>query len=121
MIRVNVIKSILNRLKDRGWKSIPFRGYTNPDVVFLKRLNQTIIGVQNINIDASGNIMPQIEVFFSRLIELIKRTNTKIILLPGGGDVPIPDFFTESCEQYNIEIHLITIENWRNSENIGNH
>jgi hypothetical protein len=113
MIKINVMRIFLNRLRDRGWKNFNVRGYTDKDNQALKRGGNSIICVENINVDATGNISPQIDELFKSLIEIIKRTDAKEIYLPGGGDIPIPDFFKEFCLEYGIQIHSITLESYR--------
>lgn len=119
MIKINVMRTFLNRLRDRGWKNINVRGYTDKDNQVLRRGDKSIIGVENINVDASGDIRPQIDELFKSLIEIIERTNTKEIFLPGGGDIPIPDFFKEYCRERGIQIHFVTIESYRDIVNFN--
>jgi hypothetical protein len=117
MIKINVMRTFLNRLRDRGWKNINVRGYTDKDIQVLKRGDKAIIGVENINVDASGDIRPQIDEFFKSLIELIERTYAKEIFLPGGGDIPMPDFLKEYCSEYGIHIHFVTMESYKDIVN----
>ena len=37
MIKINVMRTFLNRLRDRGWKNINVRGYTDRDNQVLRR------------------------------------------------------------------------------------
>jgi hypothetical protein len=113
MIKINVMRTFLNRLRDRGWKNISVRGYTDRDIQVLRRGDQSIIGVENVNVDASADLGLQIDELFKNLIELIKRTNTKEIFLPGGGEIPVPDFFKEYCRANGIEIHFVSMESYR--------
>ena len=117
MIKINVMRTFLNRLRDRGWKNINVRGYTDKDIQVLKRGDQSIIGVENINVDASADIRPQIDELFKSLIEIIERANAKEIFLPGGGDIPVPDFFKEYCRSYGIQIHFVSMESYRDIVN----
>ncbi len=112
MIKINVMRTFLNRLRDRGWKNLSVRGYTDKDIQVLRRGDQTIIGVENVNVDASADSGLQIDELFKNLIELIKRTNTKEIFLPGGGEIPVPDFFKEYCRANGIEIHFVSMESY---------
>ncbi len=113
MIKINVMRTFLNRLRDRGWKNLSVRGYTDKDIQVLRRGDQSIIGVENVNVDASADLGLQIDELFKNLIELIKRTNTKEIFLPGGGEIPVPDFFKEYCRANGIEIQFVSIESYR--------
>lgn len=117
MIKINVMRTFLNRLRDRGWKNINVRGYTDKDNQVLRRGDQFIIGVENINVDASGDIIPQIDELFKSLIEIIEKTNATEIFLPGGGDIQIPSFFRDFCIQRAIQIQLITLESFRDYVN----
>jgi len=112
MIQINVMRTFQNRLRDRGWKNINVRGYTDKDIKVLKRADNLIIGIENIHVDASGDIIAQIEVFFKSLIEIIERTHAKEIFLPGGGDIPLPKFFKEYCDKNSIAIQIVTQENY---------
>jgi len=112
MIKINVMRTFLNRLRDRGWKNINLRGYTNNDNQVLKRGDINIVGVENINVDSSVDIRPQIDELFKSLIEIIKRSGAKEIFLPGGGDFPIPDAFKDFCSEYGISIRIVTINSF---------
>jgi hypothetical protein len=113
MIEINVMRTFLNRLRDRGWKNINVRGYTDKDIQVLRRGDQSIIGVENINVDASVDIRLQIDELFNNLIEIIKRTDAKEIFLPGGGEIPVPYVFKEYCRVNGIEIHFVSMESYR--------
>jgi len=117
MIKINVMRTFLNRLRDRGWKNISVRGYTDKDIQVLRRGDQSIIGVENINVDASVDIRLQIDELFNSLIEIIKRTDAKEIFLPGGGEIPVPDFFDEYCRANGIEIQFVSMESFRDLVN----
>jgi hypothetical protein len=114
MIRINVMRPFLNRLKDRGWKKVS-RGITD-NIQVLRRGDIKIV-VENISIDASVDIRPQISEFFERLIEIILKADAKEIFLPGGGDVPIPEFFKEFCRENGIDINILTNESVREYSN----
>jgi hypothetical protein len=48
-------------------------------------------------------------------MEQIKRNGTNIeLFLPGGGDIQLPDFFRQFCEENNIHCHFIGLENYQN-------
>jgi hypothetical protein len=111
------MRTFLNRLYDRGWKVKGLRGYTDNNTVVLQRGGKNILVVDNINIDPSVDILPQVDEFFKRLIEIIKRSNSTEVFLPGGGDIAIPDFFRDFCLEHNIRVHVITIESYRDFSN----
>jgi hypothetical protein len=110
MIKINVMRTFLNRLKDRGWKNIIVKWYTDNDNQVLRRGEKNIIVIDSINVDSSVDIKPQIDEVFKNLIETIKRFDAKEIFLPGGGDILIPEFFENFCRENGISIHIITIE-----------
>ena len=113
MLTINFMQTFLNRLKDRGWKNNIIRGYTDADTQALNRGDDNVIVVKNINIDPSVDLTPQIEGFFKELIKTIYRSKAKTIFLPGGGNIPIPEFFIEFCGERGIEIHIIDLESIR--------
>lgn len=76
------------------------------------------IGVEQINVDPTGDIRAQFDGFFKNLIELIMKTDSKDIFLPGGGDIPVPDFFMEFCRNYGVNIHIISIDTLKEFINI---
>ncbi len=106
------MRAFLNRLRDRGWRNINLRGYTDSTNQVLKRGAITVIGIESINVDASGDPIPQIDAFFNTLIELFERTDAKEVFLPGGGDFPIPEVFLEYCHAHGIKINLLTLESF---------
>lgn len=114
MLKINLMPSFINRLKDRGWKKIPSIRYTVPNTQILRRNNKNIICVECINVDSSVDIQPQIDGFFNTLIEMLNDTvSVSDIFLPGGGDIAIPNFFKDFCAN-KININVVTDENINN-------
>ena len=107
------MRTFFNRLRDRGWKNSNMRGLTNNDNQVLRRGNKCIVGVENICVDTSVDLIPQIEELFQSLIETIQRADAKEIFLPGGGDITMPNFFINYCVEHNISIHILTIESFQ--------
>jgi hypothetical protein len=114
MIQVNVMPSFLGRLRDRGWKNVNVRAYTDRNIQVLQRGESLILAVENVTVDASVDIGPQIEVMFRNLIEIMKKTKFKInnVFLPGGGNIPVPEFFKTFCEEHDVRVVFVTIENF---------
>lgn len=112
MIRINVMRTFLNRLRDRRWKNINVKGLTDNDNQVLRRGDETIICVENIIVDVSVDVRPQVIELFRSLVEMIARTNATEIFLPGGGDIPIPDFFEDYCREHGIQVHLVTFDTY---------
>jgi hypothetical protein len=113
MIKVNVMRSFLNRQRDRGWKNINVRGNTSQDTQVLRRVDQSIVVVENINLDASGGLEPQVEEFFASLVRTIAHSEAKDVFLSGGGEIKLPQDFEAYCRQNGIRIHIVTLENFR--------
>ncbi len=112
------MRPFLNRLKDRGWRNNNLKGYTDNATHVLRRGDTNIVVVETINIDTSAiDISPQIDGFFIRLMEIILKADAKEIFLPGGGDVPIPEFFKEFCRENGIDINILTNESVREYSN----
>lgn len=115
MLRINVMKVFLNRLRDRGWKNVTKRGFTNQENQILTKGSRLIISVEQINIDASVDVLTQVDDFFHDLMQQIRELGSKIeLFLPGGVDVQIPDFFKQFCEENDIRIHVLSLENYLN-------
>ena len=114
MIKINLMRTFINRLTDRSWKNIRVRSSNLEDAHVLTRGKQTIICLKNIYIDTTVNIQPQIDELFNNLADLINKTDAKDIFLPGGGDIQIPNFFSKYCEDKHVKIHLITPESLNN-------
>ena len=114
MIQINVMRTFINRLRDRSWKNIRVRGSNLEDANVLTRGKQTIICVENICIDTTVNLQPQIDEHFNNLKDLINKTEAKNLFLPGGGDIQLPSFFSQYCEENHVNIHLITPESLNN-------
>jgi hypothetical protein len=117
MLQINIIRGFLNRLRDRGWKNINLRGYTNNDIQILKRGDKSIVVIESITIDPSVDINPQAEEFFRNLIELIEHGTAKEIFLPGGGDISIPAFFKDWCDKNDVKINILTLNNFQDFYN----
>ena len=115
MIQLHVIPTFLNRLRDRGWKNISVRGFTNQETQVLVKGQRTVLVIEQINIDASVDILSQINDYFHQLMSQIKKHGTNIeLFLPGGGDIELPDFFREFCEEEKIRYHLVGLGNYQN-------
>lgn len=113
MIRINITQGLLSRLKDRGWKNVNLRGYTDQYVQVLRRNYDCIIVVESVNLDPSVDITPQVDGFFRNLIDIIQKTLTKEIFLPGNGDISIPPFFQNWCDEHGIKIHLLSLDDFQ--------
>ena len=113
MLQINIIRGFLNRLRDRGWKNINLRGYTDNDIQILKRGDKSIVVIESITLDPSVEINPQVAEFFRNLTELIEQGTAKEIFLPGGGDIPIPASFKDWCYENTVHINLISLNNFK--------
>ena len=111
MLRINIMRSFINRLRDAGWKNINVRRHTSLDNQVLKRGEKAIVCIEQIQLDGSLDLSPQIEGLFKHFIELIRRSGSHDIFLPGGGEIPIPSFFEKYCRDNGIKIHIISREN----------
>jgi hypothetical protein len=110
MIQIDVMEVLLKRLKNRGWKQnggYAIRG--NPRV--LERYGKQIAVVKPIKIDPFKVLQDEIDKFFRSLIDIINKNGIKNVFLPGGGTIPIPQFFLDFCTENGINIHLVTNAN----------
>jgi hypothetical protein len=106
----------LKRLKNRGWRQNG--GYAilgNPRV--LGRKGKQIAVVKPIKIDPYKILQDEIDNFFRSLIKIILKNGIMDVFLPGGGTIPIPQFFLDFCNENGINIHIITNENIDQFEN----
>ena len=115
MIKVNLIKVLKNRLLDRGWFDVTKEILRNKeqDIQLLERETNCLVCVENVYMDASIDLTSQVDSFFKRLERILEKSNSKALFLPGGGDIPIPDFFKEFCIKHNIDYYVVTLENFK--------
>jgi len=113
MLQINIIRGLLNRLRDRGFKNINLRGYTDNDIQILKRGDKSMVAVESIFLDPSVDINPQVEAFFRNLIDIIEHGTAKEIFLPGDGAISIPSFFKDWCDKNDIKINILTLNNFQ--------
>jgi len=111
MVQANIIRGFLNRLRDRGFKNFKLKAYTDNEIQILKRGDKFIVAVETIVLDPSVDIMPQAEAFFRNLIELIEHGTAKEIFLPGDGDISIPSFFKDWCDNNAVKIQILSLDN----------
>jgi hypothetical protein len=110
LIQRDISEILLKRLKRKAW--VQKRGYAmrgNPRV--LTGRTGCIAVVKPIKIDPFKELQSEIDKFFRSLIEIIKKNGIKSVFLPGGGNVPIPKFFLDFCEEFGIKIIFYTSEN----------
>jgi len=116
MIQIDLMEILLKRLKRIGWKQnsgYAIRG--NPRV--LESSEKRIAVVKPIKIDPFKVLQDEIDKFFRLLINIILKNGIKDVFLPGGGTIPIPQFFLDFCRENGINIHIITPENIEQYEN----
>ena len=110
MIQIDVIEKLLKRLKNKGWKQnggYAIRG--NPRV--LERNGRSVAAVKPIKIDPFKILQNEIDKFFRSLVDILNKNGIKNVFLPGGGTIPIPQFFLDYCRENGIDIHIVTTEN----------
>ena len=113
MLQINIIRGLLNRLRDRGFKNINLRGYTDNDIQILKRGDKSMVAVESFSLDPSVDINPQVEAFFRNLIDIIEHGTAKEIFLPGDGDISIPAFFTDWCDKNDVKVNIVCLRNFK--------
>ena len=116
LIQIDIIEIFLKRLKNRGWRQNS--GYAqrgNPRI--LERSGKRIAVVKPIKVDPFKILQNEIDIFFRSLINIILKNGIKDVFLPGGGTIPIPQFFLDFCNEHGINIHIVTIENVDQFEN----
>ncbi len=117
MLRINVMGIFINRLKDRGWKEVPPKNKSGKSPSVFQRGDKELIVQEIIQVDPTVDISPQIEEVFLSIIDLVKKSNRPEVFLPGGGDVPIPEFFKDFCLENGIQIHVIDIKTMMEYQN----
>lgn len=116
MIQIDTIEILLKQLKNRGWRQnggYAIRG--NPRV--LERNGKRIVVGKPIKIDPFKILQDEIDNFFRSLINIILKNGVQDVFLPGGGTIPIPQFFLDFCNENGINIHIVTNENVDQFEN----
>jgi hypothetical protein len=110
MIQIDLMEILLKRLTSKGWAQN--NGYAqrgNPRV--LDRSGIKIALVKPIKIDPFKIFQDEIDKFFTSLISIIEKNGIKKIFLPGGGPIPIPQFFLDYCRENGINITVVKDEN----------
>ena len=110
LIQFDISGSFLKRLKYKNWKQnggYAIRG--NPRV--LERSGRHIAVVKPITIDPK-KLQEEVDKFFKSLIDIIRKNGIKDVFIPGGGTIPIPQFFLDFCRENGINIHVLTLENF---------
>jgi hypothetical protein len=110
MIQIDFTEILLKNLKSKGWRQnggYAIRG--NPRV--LERNNKRIAVVKPLKVDPFKILDQEIDIFFKSLISIIQKNGINDVFLPGGGTIPIPQFFLDYCSMNGIKIHIITQEN----------
>jgi len=116
MIQIDVMDELLKRLKNSGWKQnggYAIRG--NPRV--LERSGIRIAVVKPIKVDPFKILEDEIDKFFRSFIDILTKNGIRDLFLPGGGTIPIPQFFLDFCRENGINIHIVTNENMNQFEN----
>ena len=110
MIQIDVIEKLLKRLKNKGWKqNVGYAIRGNPRV--LERNGRSVAAVKPIKIDPFKILQNEIDKFFRSLVDILNKNGIKNVFLPGGGTIPIPQFFLDYCRENGIDIHIVTTEN----------
>ena len=106
MIQIDTIEILLKQLKNRGWRQnggYAIRG--NPRV--LERNGKRIVVGKPIKIDPFKILQDEIDNFFRSLINITLKNGVKDVFLPGGGTIPIPQFFLDFCNENGILFSFI--------------
>lgn len=103
-------KAILEQLKKRGYKQnggYAIRG--NPRV--LTNGMSAVAVVLPIMVDPTKSIPNQVDKFFKTLMDIIAKNRIQHVVLPGGGDIPIPPDFDVFCKKNGIKVYVISENN----------
>ena len=118
MIQIDIIGIFMKRLLTKGWNQN--RGYGQKDSTrVLERKGIHIAAVKPIRINSIKTIESEIEKFFKTLMGIIQRKGIKIVFLPGGGTIPVPQLFLDFCKKNGVEIHILTAENIDQYQDLG--
>jgi hypothetical protein len=118
MIQIDIIGIFMKRLLTKGWNQN--RGYGQKDSTrVLERNGIHIAAVKPIRINSIKTLESEIEKFFKTLMGIIQRKGIKIVFLPGGGTIPVPQFFLDFCKKNGVEIHILTAENIDQHQDLG--
>jgi hypothetical protein len=117
LIDLDFTQTLLKNLKKSGWKQVSGYSLGNPKV--LERNRERIAVVRPIRIDPSKVLQDEIDKFFKSLEKILEKNAIEEVFLPGGGTIPIPQFFLDYCKKHNIQIHLVTVENFNQMNNFN--
>jgi hypothetical protein len=109
LVDVDFTQTLLKNLKKSGWKQVGGYSLGNPKV--LERSGKRIAVARPIRIDPSKVLRDEIDKFFKSLKNIVEKNAIKDVFLPGGGTIPLPQFFLDFCKEHNINIHVVTLEN----------
>ena len=103
-------------LKQAGYNFKPSQYYNLQGIRIFVGSKRVIVVVSSLEIPPAKvrNITQSIDDFFKRLRDLLVRHNKRSVVtdlvLPGGGCVPIPEWFKDWCKQNGISLHVLDAE-----------
>lgn len=114
MLRIDLMRPLIKKLGKQGWKRR--QGDLNPssNPILLRNQHQAVIVATSIPCDPEKEMLSEVDDYFREVIERIKRdASIKLVFLPGGGAIQMPQFFLDLCNELGIEIRIIDERNYK--------
>ena len=111
MIQVNFIKHIIDQLKARGFRHKRWRNGDLGTAVYIQgpHPKHAKVVVKSIEIPPR-TIGSSVDEYFKKLQAILKGLTAAIgpiqLFLPGGGSIPIPEWFKNWCIDNEVEISI---------------
>ena len=80
--------------------------------------DQIILLVEKIEVDPHMGLTVEIDRFFDRIINTCLALNVTNVIFKGGGIIPIPEFFINFRNEYNIRVTVLEPNDYSNIPNI---
>jgi hypothetical protein len=112
MIQISYIKRIIDELKARGFRHRSWRNGILGTAIYIAHNNKTKVVVKSIEIPFSSTkrIADLVDEYFKKLQSLLKGIIASYgniqIFLPGGGSIPIPEWFVNWCRENGVKIEV---------------
>jgi len=111
-LNVSFTLHIENILTNSGFQKQPWRKGILGTRVYT-RAGEAVVAIPTIEIPPPSvvSISQSIDDYFKRLrdvlVGLAKKFNITDIFFPGGGNIPLPNWFSTWCKQNSIHVHIL--------------
>jgi len=120
------VSTLRDDLLARGYRKFQWR---NLNLRFGARIfeknGKCVVTIPSVEISSpiAGPLSIAVDDYFRRLQQALDELSKNLaitgIFLPGGGTIPIPEWFAEWCRQHNIRIYIVEPSQPARIEDIG--